>query len=91
MNYTEDDMLELWLKRNNKTKNSSRPWTVLKEHNERPTYYYYANKDFCHHLFQKNKPLMNHDISISNGTKRMKYFLSSGHNQEEEYFANYTI
>lgn len=98
MNYTEDDMLELWLKRNDKTKNPSRPWIVLKEHNERPTYYYYANKDFWHHLFQKNKPLMNHDISISGGTKRMEYFLSSDHNQEEgmiivkkKYFANYTI
>lgn len=83
MNYTEDDMLELWLRRNDKTEDPSRPWTVVKDRNGRPTYHYYANTDFWHHLFQENKPLMNHDISISGGTKKMKYFLSGGYNQEE--------
>ncbi|MEY8686349.1 TonB-dependent receptor [Bacteroides sp. AN502(2024)] len=83
MNYTEDDMLELWLRRNDKTEDPSRPWTVVKNRNGRPTYHYYANTDFWHHLFQENKPLMNHDISISGGTKKMKYFLSGGYNQEE--------
>lgn len=83
MNYTEDDILELWLRRNDKTEDPSRPWTVVKDRNGRPTYHYYANTDFWHHLFQENKPLMNHDISISGGTKKMKYFLSGGYNQEE--------
>ena len=83
MNYTEDDMLELWLRRNDKTENPSRPWTVVKERNGRPTYYYYANTDFWHYLYRENKPMMNHDISISGGTKRMKYLLSGGYNWEE--------
>lgn len=83
MNYTEDDMLELWLRRNDKTEDPSRPWTVVKERNGRPTYYYYANTDFWHYLYRENKPMMNHDVSISGGTKRMKYLLSGGYNWEE--------
>ena len=78
MSYTEDDMLELWLRRNDKTENPSRPWTVVKERNGRPTYYYYANTDFWHYLYRENKPMMNHDVSISGGTKKMKYLLSGG-------------
>ena len=83
MNYTEDDMLELWLRRNDKTEDPSRPWTVVKERNGRPTYYYYANTDFWHYLYRENKPMMNHDVLISGGTKRMKYLLSGGYNWEE--------
>ena len=83
MSYTEDDMLELWLRRNDKTENPSRPWTVVKERNGRPTYYYYANTDFWHYLYRENKPMMNHDVSISGGTKKMKYLLSGGYNWEK--------
>lgn len=83
MSYTEDDMLELWLRRNDKTENPSRPWTVIKERNGRPTYYYYANTDFWHYLYRENKPMMNHDVSISGGTKKMKYLLSGGYNWEK--------
>lgn len=80
LDYNEDDMLELWLRRNDKTENPSRPWTVVKERNGRPTYYYYANTDFWHYLFRENKPTTSHDITISGGTKKVKYFLSAGYN-----------
>ncbi|MDE6871182.1 MAG: TonB-dependent receptor [Bacteroidales bacterium] len=83
MNYTEDDMLELWLRRNDKTENPARPWTVVKERNGRPTYYYYANTDFWHYLYRENKPMMNHDVSVTGGTKKLKYMLSGGYNWEE--------
>ena len=48
-----------------------------------PTYYYYANTDFWHYLYRENKPMMNHDVSISGGTKKMKYLLSGGYNWEK--------
>lgn len=83
MNYTDDDMLELWIRRNDKTENPARPWTVVKDKNGRPTYHYYANTDFWHYLYQENKPTTTHDISVSGGTKKVKYLISGGYNYEQ--------
>ena len=82
--YDEDDMQELWIRRNDVTENPARPWVVLDDANN--GYKYYANTDWWRYFFNDTKPIQNHDISFRGGTKTIKYFLSAGYNQEQGVF-----
>ncbi|MBO4434802.1 MAG: SusC/RagA family TonB-linked outer membrane protein, partial [Bacteroidales bacterium] len=82
--YTEDDMIELWARRNDVTENPARPWVVLDDANN--GYKYYANTDWWHYFFNDEKPTQNHNISFRGGTKTIKYFLSANYNQEQGIF-----
>lgn len=84
--YTDEDMEQLWIRRNDKVENPARPWVVIDQRNGRDTYNYYANTDWWHYLYRDNKPTMSHNISFSGGTKRVKYFLSAAYNREQGMF-----
>ena len=85
--YSEDDMNELWARRNDVTEHPDRPWvTISHEKFGRNSYNYYANTDWWHYWFNDIKPTQNHNISFSGGTKRMKYFLSGNYNKEQGMF-----
>ena len=84
INYTEADMQELWIRRNDVTENPARPWVVLDDANN--GYKYYANTDWWHYFFTDTKPTQNHDISFRGGTKTIKYYLSANYNQEQGIF-----
>ena len=84
--YSDEDMQELWIRRNDKVENPERPWVVIDQRKGRNTYNYYANTDWWHYMFNDYKPTQNHNISFSGGTKRMKYFLSGNYNREQGMF-----
>lgn len=86
--YTDEDMEQLWIRRNDKVENPERPWIVIDQRNGVDTYNYYANTDWWHYLYNDNKPTTSHNISFSGGTKRVKYFLSAGYNNEQGMFKN---
>ena len=88
--YTEKDMQELWARRNDKTENPARPWVVIDQREGRDTYVYYANTDWYHELFQDNHIITQHNVSLTGGTKHIKYFISGGYNYEEGVFRRNT-
>ena len=81
--YTEEDMAELWIRRNDKVENPERPWVVIDNRLGKPTYNYYANTDWYHVILNDIKPTMSHNLSFSGGTKRFKYLLSGAYNKEQ--------
>lgn len=82
--YTDEDMEQLWIRRNDKVENLERPWIVIDQRNGVDTYNYYANTDWWHYLYNDNKPTTSHNISFSGGTKRVKYFLSAATTKSRE-------
>ena len=84
--YTDEDMMELWIRRNDKTENPKRPWVVVDNRNGVDVYNYYANTDWYHHLFNDIKPTTSHSISFTGGTDRVKYMISGAYNMEKGVF-----
>jgi len=84
--YTQADMDQLWARRNDKVEDPSRPWVMIDQREGRDTYVYYANTDWWHELFQDQRPTQQYNITMSGGTKRVKYLVSGGYNYEEGIF-----
>lgn len=80
--YSDEQMKELWIRRNDVTENPARPWVVVDQEGGRDVYSYYANTDWWHYFFNDNKPTSSHSISMRGGTKKMKYLLSAGYNNQ---------
>ena len=79
-------MQELWARRNDVVEHPDRPWVVIDQRKGRNTYNYYANTDWWHYMYNDIKPVHNHNVSFSGGTKRMKYFFSGNYNREQGMF-----
>ena len=86
MTYNEDDMYELWIRRDDKVENPTRPWVVIDESKGTPMYKYYANTDWWHYFFNDIKPTQTYDVSFRGGTKSIKYFFSANYNREQGIF-----
>ena len=85
-NYTEQDMMELWARRNDKVENPERPWVKIDQRDGRDTYVYYANFDWYHYLFKDEHPNTSHSVSLSGGNSKVKYMLSGNYYSEEGLF-----
>ena len=85
-NYTADDMMELWARRNDKVEHPDRPWVKIDQRDGRDTYAYYANFDWYHYLFKDEHPNTSHSISLSGGNSKVKYMLSGNYYSEEGLF-----
>ena len=70
--YTQEDYHELWIRRNDKVEDPSRPWVVEKN----GEYKYYGNFDWYNYLYRKNRPMWEHNISVSGGNEKLNYYLS---------------
>ncbi|MCR4565914.1 MAG: TonB-dependent receptor [Bacteroidales bacterium] len=77
-NYTFADMNELWARRNDVVENPDRPWVTISDRNGRESYNYYANTDWYHVIFRDIAPVTNHNLSVSGGTDKVRYFVSGG-------------
>lgn len=82
INYNDHDMQQLLLRINDKTEHPDRPWVVQEYRNGKEQYVYYGNTDWWHELFNDQHPVQQHNISISGGTKKVKYFLSGAFNRQ---------
>ena len=80
--YNEYDMRQLLLRINDKTEHPDRPWVTIQNRNGKDKYVYYANTDWYHVMFNDEHPVQQHNISISGGNKKVKYFLSGGYNRQ---------
>ena len=84
--YTEQDMMELWARRNDRTEHPDRPWVKIDQRDGRDTYVYYGNTDWYHYLFKDEHPNTSHSISLSGGNDRVDYLLSGSYSQKDECF-----
>ena len=80
--YNEYVMRQLLLRINDKTEHPDRPWVTIQNRNGKDKYVYYANTDWYHVMFNDEHPVQQHNISISGGNKKVKYFLSGGYNRQ---------
>ena len=78
LNYTDYDMQQLLARVNDKTENPDRPWVVEDVRNGRRQWVYYGNYDWYHMMFREKHPTTQHNVSISGGTKDIKYYVSGG-------------
>jgi len=85
-NYSDNDMRELYARRNDKVENPLRPWVVISQENGRDVYNYYANTDWYHVLYNDIKPTTNHMITMSGATGAMNYLVSGGYLYEQGMF-----
>ncbi|SKC49157.1 TonB-linked outer membrane protein, SusC/RagA family [Bacteroidales bacterium WCE2008] len=84
--YSEQDMQELWIRRNDKTENPARPWVVIDQRSGQDTYNYYANTDWWHELYNDIKPTTSHSISLTGATSHVNYLISGGYTGEQGMF-----
>lgn len=82
VNYTDHDMQELLARVNDKTENPDRPWVVEEVRNGRRQWVYYGNYDWWHMLYRDNHPVQQHNISLSGGTKDIKYLVSGAYDHQ---------
>lgn len=82
VDYTDQDMQELWNRVNDKTEHPDRPWVVEDVRNERNQWVYYGNYDWWHSLYRDNRPMQQHNVSISGGKDDVKYFVSGSYDKQ---------
>ena len=80
--YTEDDMMELLSRVNDKVENPERPWVVTDTRAGKEQYVYYANTDWYHVNYNDQHPVQQHSISVSGGNKGVKYYLSGSYDRQ---------
>lgn len=83
VDYTDRDMQQLLARVNDKTENPDRPWVIEEERNGRKQWVYYGNNDWWHMQYRDNHPVQQHNISISGGTKDIKYLLSGAYDYQK--------
>lgn len=75
-------MMELLARVNDKTENPDRPWVVKEVRNGKEQWIYYCNTDWYHEMFRDRHPVQQHNISVSGGTKNVRYFISGGYDRQ---------
>lgn len=83
VDYTDYDMQQLLARINDKTENPDRPWVVEDTRNGRSQWVYYGNYDWWHMLYNDNRPTQQHSISLSGGTKDVKYLVSGAYDYQK--------
>lgn len=84
--YTDHDMEELYARVNDKTENPERPWVIQEVRDGRNSYVYYCNTDWYHVLYTDINPMQQHNVSISGGTDKARYFFSAGYENKQGMF-----
>ena len=83
VDYTDYDMQQLLARINDKTENPDRPWVVEDTRNGRSQWVYYGSYDWWHMLYNDNRPTQQHSISLSGGTKDVKYLVSGAYDYQK--------
>ena len=85
-NYSDADMHELWIRRDDVVENPERPWVVITNENGQDVYNYYANTDWYHVLYNDIKPTTSHMVTMSGATNAVSYLVSGGYTYEQGMF-----
>lgn len=86
--YTEEDMNELYLRRNDVVENPERPWTVIRNVGGRFIYNYYGNYDWWNTFFRSSTPSHQHNFTISGKTGKAKFNLSGNYYSKKGLWKN---
>ena len=81
--YNDHDMQQLLARVNDKTEHPDRPWVVEEVRDGRRQWVYCGNYDWWDMLFRQKRPVQQHNISISGGTKDIKYLVSGKYDRQE--------
>jgi len=84
MVYNEEQMQMLYERRNDKTENPDRPWVITGSDGY---YYYYGNFDWYHYLFNTHRLQQDHNLSVSGGTDKVKYYVAGRYYDQEGMFS----
>lgn len=79
INYTDQDMEELWARVNDRKEVEGRPWVVEDVRNGRNQWVYYGNYDHYHMNFNDSRPKMQHNLSLSGGNENAHYFVAGAY------------
>lgn len=71
--YTDEDMAELWMRRDDVKENSARPWVVTQPDG---TYKYYGNVDWYGYFYKRTRTQNEHNVSIQGGNDKVRYYIS---------------
>lgn len=85
--YTDADYAELWMRINDDTEDSERPWVVTQSDG---SYKYYANFDWYKHYFKSTRPMQDYNISLKGGNDRINYYVSGRYFMEDGMFRQNT-
>lgn len=77
--YDNNDMMELLKRVNDRTPQPGRDWVVETDlAGGKRQWRYYANMDWYNELFQESRPVQQHNVSLSGGKDKYRYFVSGG-------------
>ena len=85
ISYDENDMQELLARVNDKTENPDRPWVIEETVGGQRRWKYYANTDWYNTFFRDKWFSQQHNVSLSGGLKKIRYYLSGGLNANDGY------
>lgn len=83
--YDANDMQELLARVNDKTENPDRPWVIEETVGGKRRWKYYANTDWHGTFFRDKYFSQQHNLSLSGGIKKIRYYLSGGLNHNDGY------
>ena len=83
--YDDNDMQELLARVNDKTENADRPWVVETTKSGRAAWKYYGNNDWYNTFLRDKWFSQQHNVSLSGGYKKIRYFVSGGLNAADGY------
>lgn len=81
--YTDQDMYQLFLRKDDKVMNPDRPWITIQNRNGRDQYVYYGNYDWWSYLFKEWQTSKNHNVNISGGNEKINFMLNGNIKQAE--------
>ncbi len=82
VNYNDRDMQQLLARVNDKTEHPDRPWVVEEVRNGRKQWVYYGNYDWWDMLYREKRPVQQHSVSLSGGTKDITYLVSGAYDRQ---------
>lgn len=81
--YTDQDMYELYIRKDDKVMNPDRPWITIQNRNGHDQYVYYGNYDWWSYLFKEWQTSKNHNINITGGNEKVNFMLNGNIKQAE--------
>ena len=79
LGYTEEDYAYMEARK----KDPSLPSVLIKTIDGVERYVHYGNTDWWNYIFSNSQPSMEHNISLSGGTEKMRFYLSGRYYQRE--------
>lgn len=81
--WNDNDWMQLLLRVGDKTENPDRPWVVTEGEGSKARWKYYGNNDYWHQIFNDRKFTTQHNVSLSGGSKAVRYFVSGSYKHND--------